>query len=86
MSLTRPLWPRPPRQDGLFVGFCGESSTVFIPRGVLAPSTLIVGASRLGKSKLLYGLFTQCVDRKDVTILFDAKGDLATDADRKSVV
>ena len=79
-GLRRPLWPRTRPEDGLFVGYCRECSSVFIPRGVLAPSTLIVGASRLGKSKLLYGLCAQCVARKDVTILFDAKGDLAADA------
>lgn len=76
--ITNPLAPLPPvggRPAIHAVGLWESERDIFMDLGERVGHTLVLGTTRVGKTRLAEILITQDIHRGDVVIVFDPKGD-----------
>lgn len=74
-SILAPLPPVGGKPAIHAVGMLEGESPVVLPLGERVGHTLVMGTTRVGKTRLAEILITQDIRRGDVTIVFDPKGD-----------
>ncbi|QEY57773.1 type IV conjugative transfer system coupling protein TraD [Pseudomonas sp. C27(2019)] len=75
-SRLNPIRPLPPvGGSSLIHGVEPNEKDVYMPLGERVGHTLVVGTTRVGKTRLAEVYVTQDIHRGDVTIMFDPKGD-----------